>query len=140
MTDLKVDNFPKRHIIVYVYCLAGDLIGYIIALLMYVIFGEKLIWENGLWCAVPDASIWCRKIAKGFAGGAVGHGGWFRMGLIGGQSWGRILSYPGTYTSNNPSSRWPRGVLPSSSFAFTHQTSCFLRAFKIARKAALSRP
>jgi hypothetical protein len=84
MTDLKVDNFPKRHIIVYVYCLAGDLIGYLIALLMYVIFGGKLIWENGLWCAVLDASLWCRKIAKGFAGGAVGHGGWFRMSLIGG--------------------------------------------------------
>lgn len=84
MTDLKVDNFPKRHIFVYVYCLAGDLIGYLIALVMYAIFGGKLIWENGLWCAVPDESLWCRKIAKGFSGGTVGHGGWLRMRLIGG--------------------------------------------------------
>jgi hypothetical protein len=80
---MKQDNFPWRHWLVYVYCLAGDIICWASVLVLWVFFGDKLVWQNGLWVGISKGSFWCRVVAKGIVGGTMGHGGWYVLDLMG---------------------------------------------------------
>lgn len=73
--------FPRRHWFVFLFCLGGDVVSWSIILCIRAIFGGHIFWGNGLWCVVPKDSFWCRRIADGYSGGTIGHGGWLREGF-----------------------------------------------------------
>jgi len=81
----KVDKFPRRHLLVYAYCLAADLVCWLIVLTLWIFAGKGavLLVQNGLWVAIPRTSLLAKTIFNGIGGGTMGHGGWYLRDLIG---------------------------------------------------------
>jgi hypothetical protein len=80
--SIKQTNFPSKHLLVYLFCLPGDLICWVLVLVIWGLFGDKLVWQNGLWVGVSKDSFWCKK-AGNITGGTMGHGGWYQLDLMG---------------------------------------------------------
>jgi hypothetical protein len=80
---LKVDKFPRRHILVYFFTLPGDLICWTLVLLIGVFFGDRFVWQNGLWFEISKDSWLYKTFLKEITGGTMGHGGWYRSDLAG---------------------------------------------------------
>jgi hypothetical protein len=80
---LKVDKFPRRHILVYLFTLPGDLICWTFVLLIGGFFGDRFVWQNGLWFEIAKDSWFYKTFLKDITGGTMGHGGWYRSDLIG---------------------------------------------------------
>lgn len=85
MIKNKVDNFPKRHWIVNAYCLPADLLCWIIVIILWLVSGNYIYWNNGLWVTIIRKSVLGRTIFHRYGGGTLGHGGWLSADLIGGK-------------------------------------------------------
>jgi len=83
MIKNKLDNFPLRHWAVYVCCLPADILCWLIVLLLWVLSGDKLVIQNGLWTTIPSKSWLGRSIFKKYGGGTLGHGGWLKADMVG---------------------------------------------------------
>lgn len=77
-------KYPWYHVFVYAYTLPVDLLGWLAVLLIWVIWGTKLHWLEGLWCELKAGSWPHRTWYKKWGATTFGHGGFLAPGLSGG--------------------------------------------------------
>jgi len=66
-------KFPKRYILVWLATLPFDIFGFICVLLIRVLAGQKLHWNNGLWCEFKKKTLFYRAanfVFKKISGGS----------------------------------------------------------------------
>jgi hypothetical protein len=66
------------YMFVWLFTLPWDVVAFLIVLLTRVFFGQRLFWENGLWCELKH-SWWTKR----YNGAAIGHGGILSPGMSG---------------------------------------------------------
>lgn len=74
---------PNRFLFTYLWTFPWDIIVWFVVLVMWVFFGKKLHWCEGLWCELKSESIISKK--WNYAGITLGHGGLYGDGYSGGK-------------------------------------------------------
>jgi hypothetical protein len=71
-----------KRLILYFICLPWDIAVWLIILFSYLFWGDKLFWEDGLWCEFKKDSWPMRTWYKEWNGTTFGHGGWLRYNYL----------------------------------------------------------
>ncbi len=75
---------PWRYYFTYLWTFPYDLATWCFILLMWALWGTKLHWLEGVWFEFKKNSWPARSWYQGWAGTAIGHGGWLGYGYSGG--------------------------------------------------------
>ena len=78
-----MNKHPKRYWLTYSYTWPYDIITWSIVLFIWLLWGTKLHWLEGLWCELKPKSWPMRTWYKEWAGTTFGHGGFYAPGKAG---------------------------------------------------------
>lgn len=78
----KVNKFPKRQLLLFLFCFPSDILGWVLLLVTWVLSGDLIFWQNGLWITLKEKSWLGRSLFKNHNGGCICHGGWYKTEIL----------------------------------------------------------
>ena len=76
---------PKRYLLTYLWTFPWDILSWLAVLFLWLLWGTKLHWLEGLWFELKEKSWPMRTWYKGWNGTCFGHGGFYAPGVSGGE-------------------------------------------------------